>query len=1059
MSVFLLLTISIGARNAGAEEGTDSRRNWAHKAAFKGDGSGVSRDELVRLSQRLNGRLQSGRTTAKVVSRSPSSLSQLLAGARQPSVDPSNNFARDLRSTLRIAWHERNGTPVSIAFNARTGQSGKVLTGSGRLAKAPEQLALDFVEDQKALFRLETPADELRSISVLQDASGRHHVTLQQQHGGLPVWNHGMVIHLQADGAPYFVNARYGPTPKSLTNLVPQISRAEAIGRARVALEKSTPIQELSGRARQLLAYEGPSSTQCIWVDRASSSPHLAWHVEIRPNLKDNWHSFVDAHSGDILQQYNATATDGPSTAQARDVNDALRTVNGFETQGFFFMLDTSRPMFQATQSDILNDPRGVIWTLTADNTDLTARNPLFHVVSEDNVWDDPIAVSAHANAGLVFQYYLETHGRLGIDGTGGTIISVVHVTEDDESLPNAYWNGRFMAYGDGGQGLLPLAASLDVAAHELTHGVIQGTVNLEYAFESGALNESFADVFGAMVDRDDWLIGEDVVDAAVLGIEALRDMAEPNRLNQPAHMDQFVELTIDQDNGGVHVNSGIPNRACFLIAESIGRDKTEQIYYRIMDARYLNSQANFVDMRLAALRAAADLFGGSSAEIAAVAAAFDAVGIVGESGLEAPTDIVPMPGEEWILLVNAEAGDNSLYVARPQVVTKNDIIQLTPTQVYAVTSNSVTVSADGSFILFVDSANNLRIISADGSDEEILSDSGTWSSVAISPDGTKLAATTVRRDASILILDLVDAERSRVVELAGPTTQEGVEAKVTLFADAMDWDPNSEFLVYDAFNSVPTGDESLDYWDVNILVSDSESDVIIPLFPPQPAGFHLGNPSFANTNEAFVVFDFFDAALDLNQIWVYDIFSGEAGLIGTTGRDYSFPSFSPDDEQLVFEVFDEEREIVTIARVPLQPGRLEDAGPPEVFLLEAQSAKWFVITADDMTAVEETGGEGDAGSLPVQSELAQNYPNPFNAMTTLPYTLQRDGEMGLHIYDLAGQLMKVIDSGLQEAGSHAPLWDGTDGEGRSVASGVYFYTLRGEMGDVVLTKKMVLLR
>ena len=512
-----------------------------------------------------------------------------------------------------------------------------------------------------------------------------------------------------------------------------------------------------------------------------------------------------------------------------------MRTVNGFEDPDGFYMIDASRPIFQQSQPDILNAPRGVVWTLTANNTDLDARNPLFHVFSPDNTWDDPIAVSAHANAGRVFQYFLDTHGRLGIDGIGGTIISIVHVTENDQSLPNAFWNGRFMAYGDSGGGLLPLAASLDVAAHELTHGVVQNTVNLEYAFQSGALNESFADVFGVMVDRDDFLIGEDVVDAAALGIDALRDLADPGRLNQPAHMNQFVELTIEQDNGGVHINSGIPNRACFLIAESIGRNKAEQIYYHIMEARYLNSQANFIDMRLAALRAAGDLFGESSAEVDAVAAAFDAVGIVGESGLEAPTDLAPLPGEEWILLVNAEANDNSLYVARPQIITEDDIVQLTPTQVYAVTSNSVTVSADGSFILFVDSDNNLRIILADGSGEEVISETGTWSSVALSPDGRKLAATTTFRDASIFILDLVDPEGSKVVELTSPTTQENLEANVTLFADAMDWDPHSEFLVYDAFSSVPAGDASLDYWDVNILVADS--DVIIPLFPPRHPG------------------------------------------------------------------------------------------------------------------------------------------------------------------------------------------------------------------------------
>ena len=107
--------------------------------------------------------------------------------------------------------------------------------------------------------------------------------------------------------------------------------------------------------------------------------------------------------------------------------------------------------------------------------------------------------------------------------------------------------------------------------------------------------------------------------------------------------MDEFVSLDITQDNGGVHINSGIPNRACFLIAATIGRDKTERIYYRILEGRYLSAQATFVDMRLAALQATADLYGADGAEARAVADAFDAVGIAGGTYAEAPVDRAPV--------------------------------------------------------------------------------------------------------------------------------------------------------------------------------------------------------------------------------------------------------------------------------------------------------------------------------------------------------------------------------------------------------------------------------
>ena len=1040
----------------GNDEPARRKRSWEIKDSIKlGQGEIVTHDELVGLSSRIN-RTMRKTTAGKTIAPQPAQLGQLLQSGRVAKTTLASAAARSRLpdSGWEVTWNETNGTPAFIT-SERPASSGK-LVPLADLGASVDRLALEFVEEHRSLFRLEQPRDELRLQHSWSDRLGRHHASFQQRYQGLPVWNHDVVVHLDPSGQMYAVNARYAPTPRQFVSTVPDISAAEAIAVAAAALSERSVVEELRPWARQLLKYDGPTATRCMWADPTGTTLHLVWHVETRPNWRDRWYSFVDAHSGDVLLQYNATNSDGPVTAEALDLNGDVQTVNIYEDQDVFLMIDASRPMFRAEQPINFSDPRGVIWTIDAQGTDLGDQS-LSQIVSEDNVWRDPVAVSAHSNAGKVFDYFLNTHGRLAIDDDGSTIISIVHVTEDGEPLVNAFWNGAFMAYGDGGNGVRPLAAGLDVAAHELTHGIIQRTVNLEYAFQSGALNESLADVFGAMVDRDDWLIGEDVIDTDQLAIDALRDMAEPSRRGQPGHMDEFVELGIDVDNGGVHINSGIPNRACFLIAEAIGREKTEQIYYRIMDSRYLNSKSNFSDMRQATMRAAVDLFGDPSNELGAVVTAFDEVGIVGEGGLEAPADIVVRPGEEWVLLVNAEENDNSLYLARPSIESDDDIVQLSSTQVYSVTGNSVTVAADGSFILFVDISNNLRIISPDGTDEEVIDDLGLWSSIALSPDGRKLALTTTRRENIIFILDLVDADASTAVFLYSPTTQDDVEADVTQFADAMDWDPNSEFLIYDAFNSIPTGDgESLDYWDVNILIADS--DVIIPLFPPQPAGFHLGNPSFANTNETFVVFDFYDEQEEMNTIWVYDLFAGEASPIETTGSYYSFPSFSPDDGELIFEVFDEERETLTISRVPLQPGRLERAGPTQPYLLEAQSAKWFTIVGDDFeTAVEDV----EETQLPLETSLQQNYPNPFNAGTTLPYHLSRAGEASLVIHDLAGQRVAELDLGFRPAGSYTTRWRGVDGEGRPLASGVYFYTLvSATAGDeTVATRKLVLLR
>ena len=135
------------------------------------------------------------------------------------------------------------------------------------------------------------------------------------------------------------------------------------------------------------------------------------------------------------------------------------------------------------------------------------------------------------------------------------------------------------------------------------------------------------------MIDDDDWLIGEDIVKEAYFPSGALRNLEDPHNGDhangwQPAHMDEFVDLSEDEDYGGVHINSGIPNRAAFLIADAIGRERTARIYYHLL-TNYLTQTSNFVDCRLAAERAATDLYAEDPQVLAAVSSAFDAVGIV----------------------------------------------------------------------------------------------------------------------------------------------------------------------------------------------------------------------------------------------------------------------------------------------------------------------------------------------------------------------------------------------------------------------------------------------
>jgi Zn-dependent metalloprotease len=246
---------------------------------------------------------------------------------------------------------------------------------------------------------------------------------------------------------------------------------------------------------------------------------------------------------------------------------------------------------------------------------------------------------------GATYDLYKQVFNRDSIDDRGMTMVGVVHYSQDYD---NAFWDSAEMAFGDGDNVIfVGFTKAIDVIGHELTHGVTEHTAALEYHTQSGALNESMSDVFGSLVKQyskgqdahsADWLIGAGILAPGINGV-ALRSMKDPGSAYddpklggkdpQPKDMDGYVDLPDDpmDDNGGVHINSGITNRAFFLVADQIGGNAWEDagsIWYNAL--LQLPKTAQFADCANVTTQVAGALFGTGSSQQQAVTNAWDQV-------------------------------------------------------------------------------------------------------------------------------------------------------------------------------------------------------------------------------------------------------------------------------------------------------------------------------------------------------------------------------------------------------------------------------------------------
>jgi vibriolysin len=430
--------------------------------------------------------------------------------------------------------------------------------------------------------------EEFRVNRILEDDLGQVHFRAQQYLRGLPVVGAELLVHTDArSGEVFIVNGHF--------------ARDENVGREpRTSSDVALKQASLEAGIHNGEVLDKP---QLTYILAADDRAHLAWSALVRYESEGEQvdRLFADAISGKLLARH----------PQIQPIKDR-RTYNANNT--------TTLP--------------GTL------------------VISEGGSSSDVVAQAAHDNAGRVYDYYWTVFVRDSLNAAGLQIRSTVRYYPPNGDVNNAVWDKtrQQIWYGNGdGSTMIPLGQALDVVAHELTHGVTQFESNLTYSGESGALNESLSDVFGAAVEAwadgavsaDTWKIGEDIYTPGIAD-DALRYMNNPT--TDGYSYDYYPErYTGTNDNGGVHWNSGISNLAFYLLSQGgshprgktsnvvpgIGITKAADIFYRAQTT-YLTSSDNFQAMRNATASAAASVYGSNSLEYYAVQEAWCAVGVYG---------------------------------------------------------------------------------------------------------------------------------------------------------------------------------------------------------------------------------------------------------------------------------------------------------------------------------------------------------------------------------------------------------------------------------------------
>ena len=896
----------------------------------------------TQLAERLRQRVSSlqaaaQRTTAQLTPRQSKVLSQLRTRNQ---------------GTVSVRLRSPVGTPRQIKGQVLERAQYGFATGSASHLTT----ARTFLEANRGLLRLDDPHAELELTRQHTDDLGRTHLRFDQTYNGLSVWPAELIVHLDPNGHVDLLNGAFVPTPKKV-DTVPVLDEATAVEYARTALPDGAEAEVTSS---ELIVY-APGNTP----------PRLAWKLELAIGLTSHWLVVIDAENGDELTAYNQVMHQAHWEECMVGFNGSPRRVHVPASNGFVdlfyvplpldvwqqdsirWMIDTSKNMFDpAAQGWHGWIQRGAIWVRDAQNQEILIGAPVVCQKDPEKV-DPPYswlpdAVSASYNLSRVYDYYWHRHGRKSFDNDvdddgeddGASIHAIVRY---GQNYKNAFWSPgtNLLVFGDG----RPFAGALDIVGHELTHGVIEHSANLLYQDQPGALNEAFADIFGEMIEawtegRPDWITGQD------LGLPAsggggpdlgrpIRNLKDPGAFlthfgrPYPTKMSEFFHIR--EDNGGVHINSSIINRAFYLLAEgldgAIGLRAAERIFYRALTV-YLVQNSQFIDARLACIQAAEDIFKedpDKDRKVAKVAEAFDTVEI-SDGPTPDPPDIPGVRGPDATLFVYRDVlGQFRLGRREAAQGDGEQGVQLVED---IVARARPSVSRDGGLAVFVNAENDLCLIATDGNEQRCLESPDPVAAAAMSPDGRLFGLILLNElgnpDNTITIVNIETGEQRTF--LLTPFAYTGPAPDTLPYASTINFTADGQWLIYDALSAATvSGDE--DYliqrsqWSLYALHLQTGRG--FPLIPPR-RGFHIAFPALGQTSDNFLTFDVFDETRNQSTVYTAKLSTGDMEKIATVEGGFGVPGYTGDDTALVYSQRDPSvSPWVFLVRQPLDADRL----------------------------------------------------------------------------------------------------------------------------------------